>query len=263
MAVVMEDIALKKPSRFKSTVPAVDQAMKILQCLAGASRSQLTLTEICERVGLHKSKGYTILNTLIDYDFIEKDARVKTYRLSLGIVQLARNVIDDLNIQDLLKPYLTNLAQTADATAHYGMISGDRFIIIAKEESRQRFGYTMRIGAQHHLTHGAHGKAIVASLPPDQRESILGSKDLCFYGDGRAVDLDYLNRELASYHKLGYAVDPGETNPNIICLSSAVTNADSVVVGAVLLIGVFQRSQIKTLGPLVAKTARSISAKMI
>lgn len=253
----------KKKSKYKSTVPAVDQSLQVLNCLANAPRRQLTLSEICEQVGIHKSKGYTILNTLMAYDFVNKDPQTKVYRLGLGIVFLARNVLNDLNLKDILNPDLKQLARTTDATAHYGSISGKRFYIVAKEESSETFGYTMRLGVQHHLTHGAHGKAIVASLPPKEREEILASRELCFYGDGVPVDMDTLREEFETIRELGYAVDPGETNPNITCISAPVTDTTGSIVGAVVLIGVFQRSRVSVFGPMVAETARRISQRMI
>lgn len=253
----------KNKNKYKSTVPAVDQCMQILKCLAESPRRQLTLSEICAKVNIHKSKGYTILNTLMGYDFIEKDPQTKVYKLGLGIIFMARNILNDLDLKDILNPHLKNLAQTTDATAHYGVISGERFYIVAKEESNQTFGYTMRLGVQHHLTHGSHGKAIVAAMPPSRQEEILAMENLSFYGDGKPVDLEYLKDELESCQELGYSVDLGETNPNITCISSAVTDTGGDVAGAIVLIGVFQRSRVKTFGPMVAEAARIISLRMI
>ncbi len=253
----------EKKSRYKSTVPAVDQCMQVLNCLAESPRRQLSLSEICDMAGIHKSRGYTILNTLMAHNFIEKNPHTKVYKLGIGIVSLARNVLNDLNLGDIVNPHLQTLARNTDATAHYGVISGNRFYIVAKEESSDTFGYTMRLGIQHHLTHGAHGKAIVALMPEKDREQILAAEPLCFYGDGKPVDLDYLKEEFETIRELGYAVDLGETNPNITCISAPVTNLEGKLAGAIVLIGVFQRARVKTFGPMVVEAARRVSERMI
>ena len=58
-------LAKKDPPQTKpeysSLVPAVEQASRILMALAQNRSSKMTLTEICGVVGIHKSKGYSIL----------------------------------------------------------------------------------------------------------------------------------------------------------------------------------------------------------
>lgn len=257
-----KEISEKKKSNYNPIVPAVDQALELLNCLDRSSSSQLTLTQICDRLDLGKSKVFTILNTYIKHDFIEKDPQTKTYRLGLGIVYLARNILKNLNIRDIVQPHLKALAIETDLTAHFGQITGSRFYIIAREESNELIGYTMRVGVSHQLAHGAHGKAIVSSMGETERKQILSQASLGFYGDGEPVDMDRLERDFQACRKLGYAVDPGDTNPNITAISSPVFNGESNPIGAIVLIGAFDREKIKIFGPKVSREAISISRKL-
>lgn len=250
---------MTQKSKYKSTVPAVEQSLALLNFLAAHSDTSLTLTEICERLDIHKSKVYTILNTLIGYDFIEKNPRTKTYRLGLGIVHLARNILNNLDIRDIVKAPLHQLAVETELTAHYGQIVGSNFYIVAKEESNAAFGYNMRIGISHDITHGAHGKAIVAFMSEEERQQILSRDYLCFYGDGKPVDLDKLLSELEEIRTNGYATDLRVTNPNIIAISSPIFDGGGTIIGCIILIGVFSRTKLKRFGAKVAQTAFDIS----
>ncbi len=250
---------MTQKSKYKSTVPAVEQSLKLLNFLAEHSDTSLTLTEICERLDIHKSKAYTILNTLIGYDFIEKNPRTKTYRLGLGIVHLARNILNNLNIREMVKGPLYQLAMETELTAHYGQIAGSNFYIIAKEESNTDFGYSMRIGISHDITHGAHGKAVVAFMPEEKRQEILGREYLCFYGDGKSVDMDKLLAELEEARTNGYATDIRVTNPNITAISSPVFEGGGSIVGCIILIGIFPRAKLKSFGKKVTEAAFDIS----
>lgn len=58
------------------------------------------------RIGIHKSKGYSILHTLMQFDFITKDSGTKTYSLGSGLLLLARNVQDNLDIRKISEPLL-------------------------------------------------------------------------------------------------------------------------------------------------------------
>ena len=46
------------------------------------------------------------------------------------------------------------------------------------------------------LTYGAHGKAIVAFLPGEERDRILREESLYFYGNPEKVDRHRLSAEL-------------------------------------------------------------------
>jgi DNA-binding IclR family transcriptional regulator len=258
----MADKSEKKKSNYNSIVPAVDQAMQLLASLGQSSNQGLTLTEICEQLDLPKSKGYTILNTLSQHDFVEKDSQTKTYRLGLKIVYLARNILNNIDIRDIVSPHLKKLATETGLTAHFGMRTDSRVYIIAKQESGDGLGYSMRVGVNHPLTYGAHGKAIVAMLPKEEQKEILAGEDLHFYGYNEKVDFDFLHKELEECRRIGYAVDPGDTNPDIRAICSASLGGDEKVVGSVILVGVFRQSKVKKYGPLVAQAAAHISATL-
>lgn len=252
----------KPPSAYRPLVPAVEQAIRLLTCLAESSSEQLTLTEICARLDLHKSKGYTLLNTLKQYDFIERNDQTKTYRLGLGIVYLARNILNNLDIRNLVLPFLGELAERSTSTAHYGTISGSRLYIVARRNLREDLDYGLREGSNYHLTHGSHGKAIAAFMPEAECEQLLARDSLEFYGEGQPVDFTKLREELRKCRQEGYAIDPGETNAGMNVISAPVFNHNGQVIGCIILTGTFARSKLGAFGPLVAQTARRISSKL-
>jgi DNA-binding IclR family transcriptional regulator len=251
-----------KGSGYKPTVPAVQQALQLLTCLAESPQKHLNLTEICSRLGIHKSKGYTLLNTLKQFDFIEREDQTKTYSLGLGILYLARNILKNLDVRTTALPYLQTLAAQTGSSAHLGVVSGDRLYIVARRDVREDLEYGLREGSHYHITHGSHGKAIVAAMTKDRREKILAQDHLCFYGDGERVDMDILREEIRTCRQTGYAVDPGETNAGMIVISAPVFKHNGEVAGAVILTGTFARSKIDEFGRQVAETAHAVSRKL-
>ena len=55
----------------KYIVPAVEQAIRVLLCLAGSKQAHMGLTEICEEVRIHKSKAFGILHTLQRFSLVQ------------------------------------------------------------------------------------------------------------------------------------------------------------------------------------------------
>lgn len=251
-----------KQSKYNSIVPAVDQASRVLICLGKSPQHKMSLTEICNRLGIHKSKGYSILNTLMKYGFIEKDPMSKAYSLGLGLLFLARNVLDNLNLRDISKPFLESLALATHNSALFCLISSEQVFTVAKHESDRNIGVTIRLGHRFHITSGAHGKAIVAHMPENERENLLKKEHLYFYGDNRPIDPKQLSDELAECRKKGYAVDIGMLSPGMNALSSPVFGPDQRLIGCIVLIGTFGEQNVHRYGALVAKTAIQMSAKI-
>jgi DNA-binding IclR family transcriptional regulator len=250
---------VKKPSAYKPIVPAVDQALKLLMHLAKNTEIKLTLTEICERVGIHKSKGYTILNTLKQYDLIQKDERTKTYCLGLGIVHLAHNVLDNMEIRDVAAPYLMELANESKCTAHLLTINQDMVYVVSAYEGSPDIGFTLRKGFRYHITHGVHGKAIAAFLSDENLNKLLAGESLHFYGEGKPVDLNRLKKELKTVKENGYAYDQGILLPGITAISSPVFEKHGEIIACVLLLGVFPDQGKTDYGIKVREAAKRIS----
>ena len=178
-----ESLSSKMPSKqdppttkpeYSSLVPAVEQASRILMALAQNKSRKMTLTEICGVVGIHKSKGYSILNTLRQFAFVQRSSDSKTYALGPGLLFLSSKVLHNMDLREAVEPVLRELSFATKSTAFLGLISDSHVFVVAKDEGNQDIGVTIRLGHRFPLTWGAHGKSILAFLPHAQRKEILG-----------------------------------------------------------------------------------------
>lgn len=240
-------------------VPAVEQASRILLCLAGDPSGKMRLTDICARVGIHKSKAYSILNTLQLFGFVRKESREKTYSLGPGLLSLSRKVLDNLNYGEIVGPYLRALSDATHSTAFFGLISNDRLFVVARQESDARIGVTIGLGHSFPLTWGAHGKAIVAFTNHVARDGILSGKKLYFHGESGTPMMETLDGELKACRATGYAFDTGQMSPGINAVASPAFGSGTEPVGAVFVIGTFPESLIPAFGRALVEKAVEIS----
>ncbi|RLB22018.1 MAG: hypothetical protein DRG76_07715 [Deltaproteobacteria bacterium] len=246
-------------SRYTTSVPAVEQACKILICLSKGGGSPMNLTNICKEVGIHNSKGYSILMTLKRFGLVERDPVSKTYSLGVGLAHLGRRALEGIDLKDIATPYLTELARKTGETALFGILNAEQLFVIAKQEGTHRIGVNIGLGHRFHMTAGAHGKAIVAFMSPAEQKRVLGRKKLYFYGDPSRLDMERLRSDLALCRKRGFAEDAGDLQPGVNAVSSPVFGADSAIVGCIILIGTYPIDRMKEFGPLVADTAKRVS----
>ena len=256
----MNDTAGKNQDKYQ--VPAVAQACRILFCLAGSGEAQMTLPEICSRVGIHKSKGYSILQTLQAFGLVQKQGDRKGYALGPGLISLSRKVLDDLDAPRLAEPLLADLATRLGCTATFGIISGTRVVVVAKHEGGADVGVTIRVGHRFPLTYGSHGKAIVAFLPEEERENLLKEAKLHFHGAPERLDRDRLERELEACRRDGFALDLGEMKPGLNSVAVPVFGADGAAMGYIALVGLFSAEEARAFGPLVVEAGRALSRRL-
>lgn len=247
-----------KPSGYDPQVPAIDQMMRVLNFLSASSSIGQSLTEICRQAGIHKSRGYALLNTLTKHDLVTRNPHTKVYHLGPGLLPLSKKFLDHLDIRHVAQPVLDNLSRETDSTALLGHINGDFVFVIAASQGQFELGISIRIGHRFNLTHGAHGKAILAFMPSQQSRSILSNKQLYFYGPPENTDLARLELELENCRKIGYAVDSGELQPGVTAISAPVAGPGGHIVGCVILVGIYAENKVDQYGPRVAEASRKI-----
>ncbi len=244
---------------YSSLVPAVEQASRILMALAQNKSRKMTLTEICGVVGIHKSKGYSILNTLRQFAFVQRSSDSKTYSLGPGLLFLSSKVLNNMDLREAVAPVLRELSFATKSTAFLGLISDSHVFVVAKDEGNQDIGVTIRLGHRFPLTWGAHGKTIVAFLPHAEQQKILGGSQLYFHGNPSSFDPSRLEQELTDCRKAGYATDLGEMISGIHAVASPVFGPGAKLIGSLVITGTFAKDFAKKYGTHVARAATKFS----
>ena len=246
-------------SKYVPLVPAVQQGAEILLCLAKSPTFKMRLTDICNHVGIHKSKGYSILSTFKNFGFVEKDPQTKTYSLGPALLYLSGRVLDNAYNQQVVAPFLESLARETQSTAFFGLIIDNYLFVIDKHEVDKGVTLTIRLGYRFPFTYGSHGKILVAFLPKDDREKILASKKLWFNGDNAPVDVQQLRDEFARCRQLGFSRDIGVVDPRYNSIAAPVFGLQGKLVASIVVVGAFDEKLIESYGRKVAECAKKIS----
>ncbi|MFC1838307.1 IclR family transcriptional regulator [Thermodesulfobacteriota bacterium] len=252
----------KKDPKNKYIVPAVEQAIRVLLCLAGSKSSHMSLTEICEQVGIHKSKAFGILHTLQRFGLVQSRGRKKGYSLGTGLITLSRKVLDGINVIAFADPMLRDLSDKVKGTAALGIIDGDTVVVVSRYESIKNVGVTIRVGNHVPISYGAHGKAIAAFMPEGDLDALLQKEKLHFHGKPENFDKDRLMMELEQCRKTGYATDIGEITPGLNAASAPVIDINGKPIGYLLVIGLFTPEATRKHGTLVAEAGRDLSRQL-
>ncbi len=91
-------------------VAAVQRAVAVLDSLADGA-PELGTNEIARRTGINASTVSRLLATLAEAGLVEHDADSGRYRLGLRLLHLGNAVLARLDLREIARPHLTELAQ--------------------------------------------------------------------------------------------------------------------------------------------------------
>ena len=97
-------------------VPAVTRAVAVLRLL-GRSRAPLGLKDIAREVGLVPSTALHILRALAAEQLVRIDPQARRYRLGVGMLPLARALLENSDFPSLVRPRLDDLSSRYGVTA--------------------------------------------------------------------------------------------------------------------------------------------------
>ena len=257
---------LEGTNDYGQRVPAVDQSTRILFALANDPRGRATLTEICRQVGIYKSKGQAILNTLRAADLVTKSDQDKTYALGPALLLLSRALLDQADLPQAAGPFLQELAQTPGTSAILSLIRGDEVYVAARREWSGGVGVTVRVGYRYPVAWGSMGKAIVAYFPEGEVRRLLAEGPVYFEGrpGGIPADPAALLAELDDVRRLGYAADIGGIQPGLNAVSAPLfgSRRPELPVGCLTVFGTFTPQEAPARGEQIARVAHELSARL-
>jgi DNA-binding IclR family transcriptional regulator len=251
---------LATPSRQTS----VEKAIDILFCF-DASHVQLRLTDISDQLGLNRSTTHRLLAVLKKKGLVVSDPKTQLYSLGPGVADLAWVVLGQHDLRSVCHPYLVRLQQMTHETASLFTRVGDKSMCVEELESEQHLKFAQRVGMTVPLHVGAAGKVLLAFLPPEELETLLGELDLSAITENTITDREQLSLELVVTRTRGFAISAGERTPGGCAVAAPVWDRSGRPIAAACVFGPDQRltlGKLQELGPQVIQVAQEMSAAL-
>ena len=152
------------------SIRAVERALDVLLCFSRQT-PQLTMTEIAEQVGLHKSTVHRLLATLEGKRFVERDPVTGIYQLGIRVLQMAYLTLERNDLRRLAAPFLRHLCEQHRETVDLAVLDDADVVFLDVVESPQRVKLAAAPGQRLPAFATASGKAI------QEGDSCKGYKD--------------------------------------------------------------------------------------
>lgn len=254
---------MELPTESAYYLKTVDNALRVLETFDQQHR-EMGVTEISERVGLHKSIVFRILHTLMARGYVEQMEASHKFRLGLKAFEVGSRAVNQLGLGALIQPVVERLAAECNETVNVGRLSGRDIVYVNKVVPQRILRLDVQVGARFPAHCTALGKAILAYLPDTELEAYLEDNSMPRFTNASIGEIDILKKELDGIRRLGHAWSHEELFEGITCVAAPIWAADRKVFAAVSIAMPSQRAQLperrEELTDMIISTANEISA---
>jgi DNA-binding IclR family transcriptional regulator len=225
----------------KKNPNAIEKALEILLAFLPYNQ-ELGTMDISKKLGLHKATASRILRTLADKGFLQQDPETRKFTLGPAASDIGRAYNNGLNanLVQLARPYIDDLRSTLEETVVLEVLSGSSTVMAYVAEGPQRVRIAGTVGDRLPVHAAAGAKAILAFLPPDMVEILIGD-NLPQLTPNTITDPDAYMQELERIRREGYSLDVEEIDIGINAVGAPIFDHESKPVAAVVIAGPAQR----------------------
>lgn len=213
-------------------IQSLGRAFGILEEIA-RHREGIGLADLSRFVGLHNSTTFHLAKTMVALGYIRQEKESKRYRIGRPLFALAASALDDIEMVNVATPVLEDLTRRTGESSHFAVRMGDAIVVIARTSGPGAFQLTDRVGVIRPAHCTALGKAILASMRPDQLARLFKRVGLKPSTEKSITEIPALMREIEEIRRTGIAFDDGEFNLEVRCIAVPVTDFTGKVVGAI------------------------------
>jgi len=217
-------------------VPSLGRALSILEFLA-TQRSPCGVSEIARTLAISKNSVFRILVSLHARGYVDRDEVQKAYSLSGKLLALGYAVIDEASLVEKALDVMRRLRDETCETVLLGAMIDCQGTVLEQVPSMEPVKFLVNVGHRFPLHTAAPGKAMLAFLPPDERETIIAKMPFTRFNDRTITNKEQYRRELAEVVANGYALDRGEEMEGLHCVAAPLLDHHGRVFASIWVTG--------------------------
>lgn len=232
----------KKLKKGASSVPIVDSlatALRILDYFT-IREPELSLRDLSEKTGLHKSRIHRLCGTLVALRFLIRMPS-SGYRLGPKLMSLGKIYERTNTLITVSRATMRQLAEATGESVALFQLEAENCICMAREYGPSRLVFDIQVGEKMELHASAAGRVLMAYGPDELAETVLGEVDLKKFTSETITDSGTLAKKLSSIRQRGYDVNRGERELEVAAIAAPLFDYEENVDSALAVVGPVQR----------------------
>lgn len=226
----------------KYPVLTLEKALDIINYFKhNESSDGISLTEISQDLDMKKSSVHRILNTLLEYNYIEKIPGSKRFRLSWELYYIGNTVPQRRSLSpSVCQPVIRRLCNKYNESINMSILSTDEAVVIYCAEPSTGVKLSNTIGDRQPLYATAKGKLFLSQMSEKEVFDYYRNHKIERYTDYTIVTPGRMLNEIDDIRHEGYAMDREEHFLGITCTSFPIRNYDNRIIATLSCSGITQ-----------------------
>jgi DNA-binding IclR family transcriptional regulator len=221
----------EEAQREQSGLDLLTKAGAVLDVLTAGG--EVSAGEIAQQSGQPVSSVYRLLANLQAVGWVEPASQRGLFRLGLECLRIGAALEERLDVRAVARPDLVALRHATGASALLYLPRGDRAVCIERVEGPDVRWLAMRLGDSLPLYVGGAPLALLAHLPPGERDGLIAQ----FVSEGGGVTAGGLRARINATRQRRYSVSDQDVTAGVAALGAPVFNHRGEVEAAVSISG--------------------------
>ncbi len=218
------------------SIQSLKKAAAILE-LFTADEKYFGISDIARMLKLPKPTVQSLVRTLEEIGYLEKDASSSKYMLGPLLFQLGMKYMTNMDIAVLARSWLDRLSAQFRESANAGMLIGGKVMIVTCSEPDNRYMVFPQVGSVIPLHASGIGKILMAYMESAKRELILSTYSFPKLTDRTIGSMKDFLAEIEKVKEQGIAFDFQESMFGLSCISGPVFNNRNQCIAALSVSG--------------------------
>ena len=247
-----------------SNVQSIQRAFDILEVLA-TERDGMGVTQLGEKLDLHKSTVHRLLNTMMSLGYIDKKPITGVYCLGMKFVELASLYLGSVELKAEANYYIREYIDRIGLPIQMAILSDGEALYIEKVEQSNSIRIYAEIGRRVPIHCSSVGKALVFDYSDEEIAEMYNDKPMEKFTEHTMTNIDDLIADINVARERGWSYNRGEFEADVKSVAAPIYDYRGVIIAA---IGAPYRENLATkrnpaeIAEVICELARTISKRM-
>lgn len=250
------------PPAGRYTVGSLQKALRLIDIIATGPVEGMTVSELARQLGASKSSAFSLVRTLLDFNYLRVIEPGTRYQLGLALVRLGDISASGMPLAAICQPVLHDLNARTGLTIRAAVNENGRPLFIERVDAPGAIRFHAPLGVPELPHVSSAGKAILASLPNHEVAAIIAETGMPRRTANTITTLNGLLADLAVARERGFAVDDEEDFEGVFCIGAAFFDHTGNCAGTISATGIkrdLSESAVQDLGGRVREAADHIT----
>jgi DNA-binding IclR family transcriptional regulator len=219
----------------------VEKARRVIDCYIRGGAFSLSFAQLLEGSGISRASLHRTLAEMTENGFLVQAGQREEYRLGPLLRSAAALSAAAHNVPDTARPHMERLRDECRETVVLAELHGGYVVPVLRADGLHEMRMNQEVGKRYAAHAGATGKVLLAHMPADELDALLGGARLERLTSSTVTDRSELRADLDRIAAAGVGVTLGERVPDAVAISAPVFDADGRAVAALTISGIASR----------------------